>query len=144
MVMAGLAVGRGGAPAAAAVRCLGPCIAEIADPTVRPAGAIGLIGDSVLMGVDPWIGTDLAAAGWGPFHYWAGTGTRVPADNPLGASTVVRQWRAARLHPPGWSIRGGAGRGGLVRASVGGGGGAAGPLLVGDWPGRGEGGGATT
>ena len=55
-------------PAGAAVRCFGACIAEIADPTVRPAGAIGLIGDSVLMGVDPWIATDLAAAGWGPFH----------------------------------------------------------------------------
>src|SRR4051794_36892657 len=59
-------------PAGAAVRCFGPCVAEIADPTVRSGGAIGLIGDSVLMGVDPWIASDLAAAGWGPFHYWAG------------------------------------------------------------------------
>src|SRR6201986_3829346 len=91
VVAAGLAL----APAAGAVgRCLGPCVAEIPDPTVRPAGAIGLIGDSVLMGVDPWIASDLAAAGWGPFHYWAGTGTRAAADNPLGASNVLRTRRA--------------------------------------------------
>src|SRR4051812_18959672 len=92
------------APAPAAVRCFGACIAEIADPTVRPAGAIGLIGDSVLMGVAPWIASALAGAGWGPFHYWAGTGTRVPADNPLGASTVLRQWRAGGFDPPVWII----------------------------------------
>ena len=105
-------------PAGAAVRCFGACIAEIADPTVRPAGAIGLIGDSVLMGVDPWIATDLAAAGWGPFHYWAGTGTRVPADNPLGASTVLRQWRAAGFDPAVWIIGVGADDVGFVGSSV--------------------------
>jgi hypothetical protein len=91
-------------PAQAAVRCYGACVAEIVDGTARPAGAIGLIGDSVLMGVDPWIDGDLAAAGWGPIHYWAGTGTRVPADNPLGASTVLHQWRAAGFDPPVWII----------------------------------------
>ncbi len=115
LVVAGLAVTR---PAGAVVRCFGACIAEIADPTVRPAGAIGLIGDSVLMGVDPWIASDLAGAGWGPFHYWAGTGTRVPADNPLGASTVLRQWRAGGFDPPVWIIGVGADDVGFVGSSV--------------------------
>jgi len=118
LLAVGLAVVSGGPPAGAAVRCLGACIAEIADPTVRQAGAIGLIGDSVLMGVDPWIASDLDDAGWGPFHYWAGTGTRVPADNPLGASTVLRQWRAAGFDPPVWIIGVGADDVGFVGSSV--------------------------
>src|SRR5262249_32815204 len=92
------------APASAVVRCLGACIAEVIDDTPRPAGAIGLIGDSVLIGLDPYIAGDLAAAGWGPIHYWAGTGTRVPADNPLGASTVLRLWRAQGFDPAVWII----------------------------------------
>ncbi len=119
MVLAALSTVPLASPAGAAVRCFGACVAEIADPTVRPAGAIGLIGDSVLMGVDPWIATDLAAAGWGPFHYWAGTGTRVPADNPLGASTVLRQWRAAGFDPAVWIIGVGADDVGFVGSSVG-------------------------
>ena len=118
LLAAGLAAVPPGAPAGAAVRCFGACVAEIADPTVRPAGAIGLLGDSVLMGVDPWIASDLADAGWGPFHYWAGTGTRVPADNPLGASTVLRQWRAAGFDPPVWIIGVGADDVGFVGSSV--------------------------
>jgi hypothetical protein len=117
LLAAGLAAVPAGAPAGAAVRCFGACVAEIADPTVRPAGAIA-IGDSVLMGVDPWTASDLADAGWGPFHYWAGTGTRVPADNPLGASTVLRQWRAAGFDPPVWIIGVGADDVGFVGSSV--------------------------
>jgi len=92
--------------------------AEDFDQTVRPAGAIGLIGDSVLMGVDPWIASDLAAAGWGPIHYWAGTGTRVPADNPLGASTVLRLWRAQGFDPAVWIIGVGADDVGFVGFSL--------------------------
>jgi hypothetical protein len=118
VVVAVLSMGLAPVPASAAVRCFGACIAEIADATVRPAGAIGLIGDSVLMGVDPWIASDLADAGWGPFHYWAGTGTRVPADNPLGASTVLRQWRGAGFDPPVWIIGVGADDVGFVGSSV--------------------------
>jgi hypothetical protein len=105
-------------PASAVVRCLGACVAEIVDNTPRPAGAIGLIGDSVLMGVDPWIARDLAGAGWGPIHYWAGTGTRVPADNPLGASTVMRLWRAQGFDPAVWIIGVGADDVGFVGSSV--------------------------
>jgi hypothetical protein len=105
-------------PAGAAVRCFGACIAEIVDDTPGPAGAIGLIGDSVLMGVDPWIATDLATAGWGPIHYWAGTGTRAPADNPLGASTVLRSWRAGGFDPAVWVIGIGADDVGFVGASL--------------------------
>jgi hypothetical protein len=116
--LVGPLVGLDAAPATAAVRCFGACIAEITDSTVRPAGAIGLIGDSVLMGVDPWIASDLAGAGWGPFHYWAGTGTRVPADNPLGASTVLRQWRAGGFDPAVWIIGVGADDVGFVGSSV--------------------------
>ncbi len=108
----------GAPPAGAAVRCFGVCIAEIADPTVRPGGAIGLVGDSVMIGVDPWIAGDLAATGWGPFHYWAGTGTRAPADNSLGAATVVRQFRAAGFDPPVWFIGVGADDVGFVGSSV--------------------------
>jgi hypothetical protein len=104
--------------ASAVVRCFGACVAEVVDNTARPAGAIGLIGDSVLMGVDPWIAGDLAAAGWGPIHYWAGTGTRVPADNPLGASTVMRQWRAGGFDPAVWIIGVGADDVGFVGFSV--------------------------
>ncbi len=102
----------------AVVRCFGACVAETLDNTARPAGAIGLIGDSVLMGVDPWIAGDLAAAGWGPIHYWAGTGTRVPADNPLGASTVMRMWRAQGFDPAVWIIGVGADDVGFVGYSV--------------------------
>jgi hypothetical protein len=104
--------------ASAVVRCYGACVAEVVDSTVRPAGAIGLIGDSVLMGVDPWIASDLAAVGWGPIHYWAGTGTRVPADNPLGASTVMRLWRAQGFDPAVWIIGVGADDVGFVGSSV--------------------------
>ena len=104
--------------ASAEVRCYGACVAEVIDNTARPAGAIGLIGDSVLMGVDPWIAGDLAAVGWGPIHYWAGTGTRVPADNPLGASTVVRQWRGQGFDPAVWIIGVGADDVGFVGSSV--------------------------
>jgi hypothetical protein len=105
-------------PASAVVRCYGACVAEVFDSTARPAGAIGLIGDSVLMGVDPWIAGDLAAVGWGPIHYWAGTGTRVPADNPLGASTVMRSWRAQGFDPAVWIIGVGADDVGFVGSSV--------------------------
>jgi hypothetical protein len=108
----------GTSTAAAVVRCYGACVAEVFDSTARPAGAIGLIGDSVLMGVDPWIAGDLAAVGWGPIHYWAGTGTRVPADNPLGASTVLRQWRAQGFDPAVWIIGVGADDVGFVGSSV--------------------------
>ena len=118
VLIAGVGASGAPVPAAAVVRCFGPCVAEIADPTVRGAGAIGLIGDSVLMGIDPWIASDLATAGWGPFHYWAGTGTRVPADNPLGAATVLRQWRAAGFDPPVWIIGVGADDVGFVGSSV--------------------------
>jgi hypothetical protein len=100
------------------VRCYGACVAEVIDSTARPAGAIGLIGDSVLMGVDPWIAGDLAAVGWGPIHYWAGTGTRVPADNPLGASTVMRLWRTQGFDPAVWIIGVGADDVGFVGSSV--------------------------
>jgi hypothetical protein len=92
------------APAHAAVRCLGVCVAEIMDDTPRPAGAIGLIGDSVLIGVDPWIDGDLAGAGWGPIHYFGGTGTRAPADNPIGAAQILADWRATGYDPPVWII----------------------------------------
>jgi hypothetical protein len=119
LVAAGVAsAGVAPPPAGAAVRCLGVCIAEVADPTVRPGGAIGLIGDSVLIGVDPWIGADLADAGWGPFHYWAGTGTRAPADNSLGAAYEIRQFRAAGFDPPVWFIGVGADDVGFVGSSV--------------------------
>ena len=116
-VLAGAAV-VAASKASAVVRCYGACVAEVIDSTARPAGAIGLIGDSVLMGVDPWIAGDLAAVGWGPIHYWAGTGTRVPADNPLGASTVMRTWRAQGFDPAVWIIGVGADDVGFVGSSV--------------------------
>ena len=74
--------------------------------TARPRGAIGLIGDSVLLGSNngmstPGLPTMLAAKGWGPIRMTTVLGMRTRNDSttPASAYHVLGRWKAAGFNP---------------------------------------------
>lgn len=78
-------------------------------PAAGPLGAIGVIGDSVLLGSGdgmstPGLPRQLADAGWGPVNFLAAkgytTGRNRGANQPNTAAYWINRWRAEGFDPP--------------------------------------------
>ena len=79
---------------------------EYTNTTARPLGAIGLLGDSVLLGSSPGMSTPalpalLATRGWGPMKMTTSLGMRTynPVTTSASAYHVLGKWKAAGFNP---------------------------------------------